>query len=360
MKEIIVPRLIESNENVTFIEWKKSDRDFVNKGEVICLVETMKALIEVEAPYSGFLRQTVDPPLELKTGDLIGYLLESKEESEKEEYIKKRPVLQQNGTGRIFTKKAQELIRRFKIHGDSIAKNGIISAEDVFRHISSDSKVILADGIEPVRTTKKRVVIIGGGNYTYFVTDVLRKNGYCPIGILDDDISLLSAQVGSLKVIGNIAAARELKAGSFFDEAIITVTSQGMRQEIYNGLKALGIKFANAIHPTAYIDSDVEIGEGNLLGAFVHIGSCARIGNNSLFSSGCNIEHHCTVGDGNFWGPYCSLSGGVTFGSGSILGTGIFVEGNVIIGDNVRISSGEVINADLKDGWKKTKRAMTR
>ena len=357
MKEIIVPRLIESGENVTFIEWKRGDQDFVSQGEIIYLLETMKALIEVESPYSGFLRQAVKPPVELKAGDLIGYIAKSKDEGRKPVHIKQEPDVQQEKSGqRIFTKKAEELIKRFDIPEISVRKKGIVSAEDISRHLSLASRGILADGIEPVITEKKRVVIIGAGNYTYFIADVLQKNGCCPVGILDDDISLLNTLMGNIKIIGNVAAAPELKSKGFFEEAIITVTRPGRREEIYERLKASGIDLVNAIHPSAYVDTGVKVGEGNLIGAFVHIGSFAKVGNNNLFSTGCNIEHHCSVGSSNFWGPYCSLSGGVIFGSGSMLGTGIFVENSVVIGDNVRIPSGEIINTDLKDGWKKTKR----
>ena len=39
----------------TIIEWRKKAGDWVDKGEVLYLLESEKVTLEIEAPASGFL-----------------------------------------------------------------------------------------------------------------------------------------------------------------------------------------------------------------------------------------------------------------------------------------------------------------
>ena len=52
---IIMPRQGNTVESCLLVEWKKSKGDKVSKGEIICDVETDKAVFEVEAPEDGIL-----------------------------------------------------------------------------------------------------------------------------------------------------------------------------------------------------------------------------------------------------------------------------------------------------------------
>lgn len=61
MYEVILPK-IEANTNEAMIsEWLKKEGDEVKKGEPLFVVETAKAVIEVEAEASGVLRKILVP-----------------------------------------------------------------------------------------------------------------------------------------------------------------------------------------------------------------------------------------------------------------------------------------------------------
>ena len=57
------------------------------------------------------------------------------------------------------------------------------------------------------------------------------------------------------------------------------------------------------IHPTAYIDSRVQLGDGVRVGAFAVIEGPSRIG------SDCLIESHARMGDRNHVHPHAVLGG---------------------------------------------------
>ena len=52
---IIMPRQGNTVESCLLVEWKKKEGDSVSKGEIVCDVETDKAVFEVEAPTDGIL-----------------------------------------------------------------------------------------------------------------------------------------------------------------------------------------------------------------------------------------------------------------------------------------------------------------
>jgi len=59
--EIILPKLGQTMEEGTIVEWKKREGDAVRRDEILFTVETDKAVMEVEATADGFLRKILVP-----------------------------------------------------------------------------------------------------------------------------------------------------------------------------------------------------------------------------------------------------------------------------------------------------------
>jgi pyruvate dehydrogenase E2 component (dihydrolipoamide acetyltransferase) len=59
--EIILPKLGQTVEEGTIVEWLKQEGDAVRRGEVLFTVETDKATLDVEATKSGYLRRILVP-----------------------------------------------------------------------------------------------------------------------------------------------------------------------------------------------------------------------------------------------------------------------------------------------------------
>src|SRR5258707_10590080 len=55
--EVRVPEISDSITTVKVATWLKHEGDFVTRGEPIAELETDKAMMEVESPASGVLRQ---------------------------------------------------------------------------------------------------------------------------------------------------------------------------------------------------------------------------------------------------------------------------------------------------------------
>jgi len=66
IKEVILPKLGQTMEFGTIIEWLKQEGDQVKRGEVLFTVESDKATLEVESPTKGYLRKILVPAGEEK------------------------------------------------------------------------------------------------------------------------------------------------------------------------------------------------------------------------------------------------------------------------------------------------------
>jgi pyruvate dehydrogenase E2 component (dihydrolipoyllysine-residue acetyltransferase) len=75
---IVMPRLGWSTEEGSLIEWLKKDGDSVRAGDVVCVIESEKAQVEVESFDAGVLRIPADSPAlgaKVPVGTLLGYVL---------------------------------------------------------------------------------------------------------------------------------------------------------------------------------------------------------------------------------------------------------------------------------------------
>ena len=74
--EIVLPKLGLSMENGKISKWLKNEGDRVTVGDLLCQVESDKAVVDIEAMYDGMLHIThksEDGVLEV--GSIIGYIL---------------------------------------------------------------------------------------------------------------------------------------------------------------------------------------------------------------------------------------------------------------------------------------------
>jgi pyruvate dehydrogenase E2 component (dihydrolipoamide acetyltransferase) len=61
VRDVILPKLGQTMEEGTIVEWLKEEGDRIERGEVLFTVESDKATLEVEAPTRGFLRKILVP-----------------------------------------------------------------------------------------------------------------------------------------------------------------------------------------------------------------------------------------------------------------------------------------------------------
>ena len=79
MTDVNMPKLSDTMEEGTVLEWKKADGDQVKKGEVLAEVESDKASFEIEAEADGVLSIVVDKGKPVPVGQVIAHIGEAGE-----------------------------------------------------------------------------------------------------------------------------------------------------------------------------------------------------------------------------------------------------------------------------------------
>jgi pyruvate dehydrogenase E2 component (dihydrolipoamide acetyltransferase) len=75
--EVVIPRLGLTMEEGSVVDWYKKDGESVQVGEPMFSVETDKAVMDVEAPFSGLLYRLPNLPEGMQPiGTLVGYILQ--------------------------------------------------------------------------------------------------------------------------------------------------------------------------------------------------------------------------------------------------------------------------------------------
>src|SRR5215472_6570407 len=88
--EVKVPSVGESVTSGVVSAWHKKSGEFVNEGEALFALETDKVSTDVVAEKSGVLETKVPEGQEVKIGEVIAVINDSKQTPEQEEKPKKK------------------------------------------------------------------------------------------------------------------------------------------------------------------------------------------------------------------------------------------------------------------------------
>ena len=148
MLEIVLTREDANTEFALLAEWLVEDRAQVEQGQPVCVVETTKATVEVEAPGAGTIVQLYEDGVEVELGKTIARIAESAEELaslDAGEYGEKPEPKPAEGE-RKATRKAVELAERHGIDLGEIDKRGFITEKDVERLVAAQKAASPAAG----------------------------------------------------------------------------------------------------------------------------------------------------------------------------------------------------------------------
>ena len=160
------------------------------------------------------------------------------------------------------------------------------------------------------------------------------------IYIYDDNVERHDDFLKGIKILGPI---NELLNGI----AICAIGSNIVRRNIT--IKLTMVQWTTLIHPSSYVSSDVEIGEGTVIMAGAIIQPGAKIGRHCIINTGACVDHDCIIEDFVHIGPNSALAGGVTVGEGTFVGIGSSVVPYVKIGKWSTIGAGSAVVNDIPD-----------
>jgi acetyltransferase-like isoleucine patch superfamily enzyme len=131
--EIVLTREDANTEFALLAEWLVEDLSEVEQGQPVCVVETTKATVEIEAPGAGTIVQLYAEGVEVELGKTIARVAETAEELtslDAEPHEAPTPA-EAAPADRKATRKALALAERHGIDLGEIEKRGFITEKDV-------------------------------------------------------------------------------------------------------------------------------------------------------------------------------------------------------------------------------------
>src|SRR5690554_4520385 len=88
MYEVKLPRLGQTMQSGTIINWLVDEGDFVTKGDIVFEMESEKSTIEVESYVSGVLKKIlIDTDEEVSVGTVVALIGDENEEIDLSKYM---------------------------------------------------------------------------------------------------------------------------------------------------------------------------------------------------------------------------------------------------------------------------------
>ena len=196
----------------------------------------------------------------------------------------------------------------------------------------------------------KQLVIIGAGGMGRTFYDMSRESigygtEYAIKGFIDDNLSALDGFENYPPMLGTICDYQPQA-----DEVFVCSIGGASRRKCMEEIIAKGGRFLTMIHSTARIGTNVQIGEGTVIGAFTTLGADVRVGKCNLIQSYTVIGHDSNIGDWNRIDTHVTLVGGTKVEDETDIHTGAMISHNVTIESNSRVAACSFVIRRVKSG----------
>lgn len=122
------------------------------------------------------------------------------------------------------------------------------------------------------------------------------------------------------------------------------------RLEMQQYLELFGLVALRAIHPTAFVADNAQIGPGSQILAGAAVCVEAVVGRGCIVNTHATVDHECRLGDGVHIGPGANLAGCVRIEDYATVGTGAVVLPRRTIGQGAVVGAGAVVTRDVSPG----------
>lgn len=185
----------------------------------------------------------------------------------------------------------------------------------------------------------KELVVIGAGGMGRSFFDLAKdsigyKVDFIIKGFIDDNLQALSGFKNYPPLLGTIRGYEPKE-----NDVFISSIGGKSRVPCCESISKRNGKFINLVHNTARIGTNVSLGEGNLIGAYVALGADAKIGNFNMIQSYSVIGHDTIISNFVRIDTHVICVGGVKVYDRAI------IHSNSVINHKVVVNSGAVVGA---------------
>ncbi|MFJ5717813.1 acetyltransferase [Neobacillus sp. NPDC093127] len=193
----------------------------------------------------------------------------------------------------------------------------------------------------------EKVIVFGASGHANVIIDILEKQKkYQVLGIFVDTSGMINTKVMGYPVLGNISEFYGSTKG------VIAIGDNFGRKLVAKKIKEINpdFQFITAIHPSAIIGKNVEIGEGTVVVGGAIINPNTNIGEHCIINTKSAIDHDVRVGNFSTVAPGVTIGGNVVIGALSTISMGVNIIQKINIGNCTLIGAGSTVIKDIPDG----------
>lgn len=189
--------------------------------------------------------------------------------------------------------------------------------------------------------TAKRVAIIGTGGLG---RETLWAFGPDEVaGFLTNDAAEHGSEVCGIPVLGPEAWLVDHRDVA----AVCCIGDPRARIRVTEALLREGVRFANAVHPSALLGEHVELGSGCVIGARAVLTTQVRIADHVVIGVGAIVSHDVAIDAFATLAPGVILTGAVEIGYGAELGAGATAIPGTRVGRGAVVGAQSVVTRDV-------------
>ncbi len=206
-------------------------------------------------------------------------------------------------------------------------------------------------------TTPQQVVVVGASGFGRECLDVLEAmmaagSALEVLGVVDDGPSAVNLErlaARGTPYLGTVSAWMDGGAGD--GVYVLGIGDPGVRRVLVSRLDEVGARALTAIHPTATIGSEADLGEGVVVCAGVAISTNVRLGRHVHVNPNATIGHDAVLADFVSVNPAAVVSGEVTIGAGTLVGAAATILQNLTVGEGTVVGAGALVTRLRRVGF---------
>jgi sugar O-acyltransferase (sialic acid O-acetyltransferase NeuD family) len=344
---VLVPLLNTNEPEARVVQLHVRAGERVERGQVLCTLETTKSAVELEAGAEGFVvALAAEVGDRLRAGDRLCWIAADPDWMPPEDGPQAEEAVP---AGLRITQPARRLARDLGLDLGTLDQGTLITEADV-RRLSSghQSAAAAAEGeYNPVA-----LVIYGGGGHGKSLIDLVRAAGrFDLVGVIDDGMKPGDNVMG-LEVLGGAEMLGDLVARGV-RQAVNAVGGVGnvvSRVDVFRRLHEAGFRCPTVVHPISVIEPSAHLSEAVQVMPRAYIGSESHIGYGSIVNTAAVVSHDCQVGSYVNVAPGALIAGAVEIGDRSLVGMGVTINLEVRVGQDALIGNGATVKRDVPDG----------
>lgn len=185
------------------------------------------------------------------------------------------------------------------------------------------------------------VVVLGAGGHAKVVISTLHGAGFEVAAVFDDDAAKHGSEIMGVEIVGSIMEADSLG----YQRGVIAVGENATRKSISERVESL--EWLTVVHPKAYVDLSVHLGEGTVVFAGAMLQADTVVGRYTIINTGATVDHDCVIGDFVHVAPGSHLAGEVEVGEGAFLGLASGVIPGIRVGAWSTVGAGGMVVDDI-------------